>query len=222
METITIYGETDSYLVCEKPAGVLSEKGGLPDLLCEQTGLKELFPVHRLDRPVSGGIVYAKTAAAAADLSGQIARGETEKEYLAVLEGCPEEPEGTWSDLLFHDRTKNKTYVVDRKRAGVREARLSYKVLGMAGMEDSQFSLVRFLLYTGRTHQIRAQSASRGLPVAGDRRYGSRYREENIALRCAGLRFRDPDTGETVGYRIPIPQTGLWGYFRTDYDKTFI
>ena len=216
MEKITIYGETDSYLVCEKPAGIQSEKGGLPDIVCEQNGSKELFPVHRLYRPVSGGIVYAKTAAAAADISGQIARGETEKEYLAVLEGCPEEHEGTWFDLLFHDRTKNKTYVVDRKRAGVREARLSYRVVGTAACGEMQFSLVRFLLETGRTHQIRAQSASRGLPVVGDRRYGSKYREGGVALRTARLRFRDPDTGEPAEYSFPVPETGVWQYFKTD------
>ena len=216
MKKITVYGETDSYLVCEKPSGVLSEKGGLPDIVCEQTGLKELFPVHRLDRPVSGGIVYAKTAAAAADLSGQIAHGETEKEYIAVLEGCPEEKEGVWSDLLFHDRTKNKTYVVDRKRAGVREARLSYRVVATAEYEGTKFAMVCFLLETGRTHQIRAQSASRGFPVAGDRRYGSKYRKGDVALRTVRLRFRDPDTGKTAEFTFPIPDTGVWRYFKKD------
>ncbi len=211
MKTILLYQETDSWVVCEKPAGVLSEKGGLPDLLCTQLGLDEVFPVHRLDRPVTGGILFAKTRQAAAALSAQAADGRMHKEYTALVEGDPGS-EGAWTDLLFHDRSRNKTYVVDRKRAGVREASLSYVKEAETEVDGIRFSLVRIRLETGRTHQIRAQFASRGFPVAGDRRYGSRYRGPSLYLRTARLAFTDPDTGEKMDIRFPLPDEGLWKF----------
>lgn len=209
METILLYQETDSWVVCEKPAGVLPEKGGLPDLLCAQLGLREVFPVHRLDRPVSGGILFAKTRQAAASLSAQAVDGRMCKEYLALVEGDPG-TEGTWTDLLFHDRNRNKTYVVDRKRAGVREAKLSFVKEAEAEADGIRFSLMRIRLETGRTHQIRAQFASRGFPVAGDRRYGSKYRGTGLYLRTGRLVFTDPDTGEERDLCFPLSDEGLW------------
>lgn len=209
MEMILLYQETDSWVVCEKPAGVLSENGGMPDLICAQLGLREVFPIHRLDKPVSGGILYAKTRQAAATLSAQVADGRMRKEYAALVEGDPGS-EGAWTDLLFHDRSRNKTYVVDRKRAGVREASLSYVKEAETETDGIRFSLVRVRLETGRTHQIRAQFASRGFPVAGDRRYGSRYRGPSLYLRTVRLVFADPDTGEERDLRFPLPDEGLW------------
>ena len=114
--------------VCVKPVGTSAQAeapGAMPQLLRAQLGCEAVFPVHRLDQIVGGVMVYAKTQPAAAALSRQVQAGGLQKEYLAVLRGAPERQADTLCDLLYHDRTKNKTYVVTRKRAGAREARLA-------------------------------------------------------------------------------------------------
>ena len=170
-------------VVCLKPAGVLStdEPGGMPELLRRALGEPEtgcVRTVHRLDRPVGGVMVYAKTAQQAARHTQSMGEGRMQKAYLAVLTGCPEETSGTLEDLLFHDRVKNKTYVVRRPRGGVKKAVLSYEILA----EAEGLSLARVRLQTGRTHQIRVQFASRGFPLLGDGKYGSRDNRCTCAL----------------------------------------
>ena len=187
-------------LVCIKPVGVLAEShhgNGLPDLV--QTHLVKIgesncgvYTVHRLDRGVGGLTVLARSSDAAAKLSLQIQKGEFIKEYLAVLIGVPENKEDTLKDLLFRDASQGKTYVVDRMRKGVREASLSYQYLGSRMDGERTLSLVRIRLHTGRTHQIRVQFASRGLPLYGDSRYGSGDKSDNPALYAWHLQFRKP------------------------------
>ena len=114
-----------------------------------------------------------------------------QKTYLAVLTGCPAEKAGTLEDLLFHDRVKNKTYVVKRMRGGVKQAKLHYEILA----RQDGLSLVRIRLETGRTHQIRVQFASRGLPLLGDGKYGTnefnrKYRVKTQALCAYKLSFK--------------------------------
>ena len=178
--------------VCRKEPGMDSEKD-VPEALKVQLG-GEIYPIHRLDKGVAGLMVFARTKAAAADLSRAVTEGTLEKEYLALVHGCPP-TEGTWEDLLWKDSRKNKVFVVKRQRAGVREAKLSYKVL-VPGEE----SLVRVHLYTGRSHQIRVQFASRGYPLVGDHKYGSRSKEENIRLFSARLTF--PWQGKTLHFDL--------------------
>ena len=186
--------EDDALLVCIKPRRLLSAKdaSGSPAVTDElRSGL---FPVHRLDREATGLMVFAKTAESAAFLSD--AMGKTVcKEYLALCEGQPA-PSGELTDLLYHDRFKNKTYVVRRKRSGVREARLSYEVL-----RGGETSLLHVLLHTGRTHQIRVQFASRGYPLCGDRKYGAKTGGE-LQLYAWRLTFPHPD-GRTLTYTLP-------------------
>ena len=206
---IEILQETKTSVVCVKPVGIAAQgtdPQALPQLLAAQLGC-EVYPVHRLDQTVGGVMVYAKTAKEAARLTQSMGEGGMQKTYLAVLTGCPEETSGMLEDLLFHDRVKNKTYVVRRPRGGVKKAVLSYEILA----EAEGLSLARVRLQTGRTHQIRVQFASRGFPLLGDGKYGSRIKGD-IALQSARLRFIHPDTGKVMDFRLPVPGTWpAWG-----------
>ncbi len=206
--------EDSCILVCQKPAGVISEEGGLPELLKQESGTPELFCVHRLDRETAELMVYAKTGAAAAALSAAIAAREMQKEYLAVAAG--ETPaQGEWRDLLYRDRQKNKSYVVKRMRRGVREAVLRFETCGRA----EGLSLVRIALETGRSHQIRVQFASRGFPLVGDGRYGSAYRDAPLALFAAALSFPHPETGERLAFTAGPPPLWPWTCFDSKQDR---
>lgn len=141
-------------------------------------------------------MVFAKTREAAVFLSAHLTAG---KEYLALAEGAPcKEPEELY-DLLFHDRARNKTYVVRRTRAGVREARLICTPLRL--LPDGRAAL-HLQLLTGRTHQIRVQLGSRGCPVCGDRKYGAQAAPGGIALYAWRLRVPHPD-GRSLTFRLP-------------------
>lgn len=167
--------------VCVKPVGVDSESQ-LSALLQEALG-GEIFTVHRLDKNVGGVMVYARTKKAAALLSRLIQEGQMVKEYVACVHGTPPE-EGDWEDLLFKDSRKNKVFVVDRKRTGVKDARLEFQRL-IAG----ERSLMWIRLHTGRSHQIRAQFSSRGFPLVGDHKYGSRAVETAPMLFSCRITF---------------------------------
>ena len=183
--------QTKDIVVCIKPVGVDSEKG-MPGLLADALG-GSFYPVHRLDQGVGGLMVFARSPKAAAELGILIAQGQLSKEYLALVHGCPEDTEGRMEDLLWKDSRKNKVYVVSRQRAGVKKAALRYRVL-----RKGEKSLVRVYLETGRSHQIRVQFASRGFPLVGDHKYGSRSRETQIHLFSAALEF--PWKGETLRF----------------------
>lgn len=204
---IEILKETPDYLVCIKPANVQvnEEPGGIVDLIrqTKEDPNLPLFVVHRLDKPVAGLMVFAKNKKMAATLSAAITDKSFIKEYLAVVEGKLEEESGRWDDLLFHDSKRNKTYVVDRSRKGVREASLQYSVIATT----DTLSLVRIRLLTGRTHQIRAQFSSRKHPLAGDKRYGATVMCSNIALWSCHLEFLD----ECI--EMEPPKTDPWIQF---------
>ena len=202
---IEILKETARYLVCVKPAGTAAQgtqAEAMPQLLSAQLGCG-IFPVHRLDQAVGGVMVYARTKQAAAALSRAIQEGRMEKDYLAVLTKPMAEASGTLRDLLYHDRVKNKTYVVKRKRNGVKEAVLDYETLA-SGAEGT---LVRVHLHTGRTHQIRVQFASRGCPLAGDGKYGGKGSAP--LLWSYRLAFPDPRDG-TMRIFERRPEESAW------------
>ena len=200
----------ETLLVCVKPAGVLStdEPGGVPELARLELGDEkaQVRTVHRLDRVVSGLMVLARTAAAASELSRQIRENEFEKAYLAVVHGHPEEKEGTMVDLLQRCKQERKTYVVTQMDKGVQEAILDYRVLA----ENADMSKVYISLRTGRTHQIRCQFSSRGIPLVGDRKYSLLEDGCNIALWSHRIAFTHPATGERVEFQLNPPDQYPW------------
>ena len=191
-------------IVAEKPQGVLSQsdKNGGESMVTKLQALTggEIYPVHRLDKETGGVMVYAKTQKAAATLSRDISEHRFYKEYLAVVHGVTEENSGTFCDLLFHDRAKNKSYVVKRERKGVKKAELCYEVLETKEKDGEKYSLLRVVLHTGRTHQIRVQFASRHFPLAGDRKYGAQDGCKNLGLWAQRLKFFHPETGEEMEF----------------------
>ena len=207
---IEILKETARYLVCVKPVGTAAQgtqAEAMPQLLSAQLGC-DIFPVHRLDQTVGGVMVFAKTAQEAARLTQAMGQGQMQKTYLAVLTGCPAERAGTLEDLLFHDRAKNKTYVVRRQRGGVKQARLHYEILA----EQDGLSLARIRLETGRTHQIRVQFASRGCPLVGDGKYGSRVNAASPALWSYALTLPGAG-GKEERFCVQPEMQGAWEPF---------
>jgi len=201
----------DEYLlVCVKPAGVLStdEPGGVPELARRALGDPgaQVRTVHRLDRVVSGLMVLARSQQAASALSEQIRKHQFEKEYLAVVHGCPAEASGTYRDLLLRNKQERKTYVVRQGAKGVQEAILDYRVLKTNG----QLTRVSITLQTGRTHQIRAQFSSRELPLVGDRKYSLFDDDCEIALWSYRLSFLHPYTGKRMEFVQQPPECYPW------------
>ena len=202
-----IYEDQD-VVVCVKPARVLStdEPGGVPDLLREELGTEDFRTVHRLDRVVSGLMVVARNAAAASELSRQIREDAFEKEYVAVVRGALKEECGQMRDLLGRDKARKMTFVAPEPAKGVQEAVLDYWLLSKNG----EFSKVRIRLHTGRTHQIRVQFASRGLPLVGERKYSELNDPCEIALWSYRLEFTHPKTGEKMEFTLEPPQEYPW------------
>ncbi|MGM9550281.1 MAG: RluA family pseudouridine synthase [Faecousia sp.] len=196
--------------VCIKPARVLStdEPGGLPELVREALGDPgaDVRTVHRLDRVVSGVMVLARNAETASELSRQIREDQFHKEYLAVVHGCPGEPEGTFRDLLARDKARRMTFVAQEPGKGVQEAVLSYEVLS----RGADMTKVKVLLQTGRTHQIRVQFASRGMPLVGERKYAVLSDDCEIALWSHAVGFTHPGTGKWVEFSKEPPAVFPW------------
>ena len=199
-----------NFLVCIKPARVLStdEPGGLPELVRHALGNPnaDVRTVHRLDRVVSGVMVLARSAAAASELSRQIREDQFTKEYLAVVHGCPKPESGTLTDLLFRDKARRMTMVASHPEKGVQEAVLDYQVLHCAG----DISRVKVHLRTGRTHQIRVQFASRGMPLVGERKYATLGDPCEIALWSHKIGFFHPATGERMEFSQEPPEGYPW------------
>lgn len=205
---VNILYEDKWLCLCIKEPGILSEEGGMPELLKEQCGMAH-FCVHRLDRAVGGLMVYARDSRTAGKLSALVSGREFEKEYLAIVQGKPENDSGEMCDLLFKDSSKNKSYVVSRMRKGVKEAKLEYEVI----CTHNESILVKIKLHTGRSHQIRVQFSSRSMPLLGDVKYGSVYKDCSIALWSHRLSFKHPVTGKTIDISQLPPQVSPWTDF---------
>lgn len=177
-------------IVCVKPVGLDSEKQ-IPEKLKEMFDT-EIYTLHRLDLNVGGVMVYARNKHTAAKLSKVIQEGNMIKEYVAMVHGKPEK-EGILEDLLWKDSKKNKVFVVKRQRNGVKKAKLEYNVL-----KEDEHSLVHIRLYTGRSHQIRVQFSSRGYPLVGDHKYGSKDKKTEPMLFSCRITF--PYKGKELSF----------------------
>lgn len=211
MSQVQLLFENEYLAVAIKPCGVLSEDTGddssMPGILRKKLGC-DVFPIHRLDRAVGGTMLFAKNRKGAAYLSDLASKGLIKKEYLAVVDGVPDE-KGEMTDLLFKDSSRNKSFVVKRMRRGVKSATLRFE-----RMEKTDgISLVKVELVTGRSHQIRVQFASRGMPLLGDGKYGSRDSKCQIALWCFRLTFSGID-GETLTLSSLPEEQYPWDRFR--------
>lgn len=223
--------EDAALVVLDKPVGLSSEEG-VPAALRAHWNAPDAFVgvVHRLDTGVSGLMVYARTPAAAAALSRQVTQsqdayavqdGRAEgkaaapqfvKQYRAVIAGAPDAQlpaAGVLRDYLFKDSRKGRVFPVSRPRKGVREAVLEYRILATAG----ESSLAEITLHTGRTHQIRVQFSSRGMPLVGERKYAVLDDPCEIALWSAKIGFHYPETGEWAEFSKEPPAVFPWTEF---------
>ena len=208
-------------LLCEKPVGVLSESSdsdeNMPTMLGEALRARgergEVYPVHRLDRAVGGLMVFARDSATAGKLSALIADRRMTKQYLCLVHGAPAETEGELRDLLFKDSTRNKTFVVKRSRRGVKEAWLTYRALSSAAPTPwGDCSPILVTMGTGRSHQIRVQFSTRGMPLVGDGKYGGSDNGTTVALFSHRIAFTHPRTGKTVD--VSLTPSGMpWELF---------
>ena len=166
--------------------------------------------VHRLDRPVGGCMVFAKTSKGASRLSEAVRTHKLQKEYVAILDGIPKQKEGTLEDYLIKDSRTNMVHTTSDHTKG-KYARLQYKVIA----EKDGRCLVHILLDTGRPHQIRVQFASRGTPLLFDQRYNKHATKGQIALWAVRLTFPQPGTKEPITV-IDLPDNGHWHGFEVN------
>ena len=196
---IEILHKSKDFIVCVKPQGIPSQSDTTNDedmtsLLSTQ--LKEInenndiFVVHRLDRATGGIMLYARNKNAAAEFSRLVSEKDGfEKHYITVVSGAPKTENGNMSDYLFKDSAQKKAFVVKNDRKGAKLASLDYEVAKTVKYDEKTFSLLKIKLNTGRFHQIRAQLSSRGMPIYGDGKYGSREKAPNFALWAVKLCF---------------------------------
>jgi 23S rRNA pseudouridine1911/1915/1917 synthase len=227
---IEILLEDNHCLAVNKPAGLLSQgdESGDPSLVTwageylktryQKPGNAYVGLLHRLDRPTSGVVLLARTSKAAGRLSEQFRKGTIAKLYWAIVEGHPRQDEGVWVDFLQKNERENRVRVVEPAANQIRQAEVSYRVLKSAG----KFSKLELQPVTGRSHQLRAQLAARGLPIMGDLKYGASRAlaagdgHRRIALHARQLCFRHPIRGEVISVVAPAPAdwpesaTGLW------------
>ena len=218
---VKVLYEDNHIIVAIKPCGVLSQSDGSgnPDMLTilkayikekySKPGEVYLGLVHRLDRPVSGVMVFARTSKAASRLSEQIRTRKVEKIYRCVVKGVLE-GSGRLENYIYKDESRNMVTVSDTERPGYKTSYLDYKALA----SKDGLTLVEVKLGTGRSHQIRAQMAHAGYPLFADQKYGEADKGcKDIALEAYKLTFEHPVKREFITFEAPIPQEFPWNLF---------
>ena len=164
--------------------------------------------VHRLDRPVAGLVVFARTSKTLARLNIMFSNGEVHKTYWAITQNCPETEAGTLTDWIVRNEKQNKSYAYDHEVPNAKKAVLNYHVIG----HSDHYSLIEVQLLTGRHHQIRCQLAHIGCPIKGDLKYGARRSnpDGSISLLSHVMEFVHPVSKQTIKTVSPIPNDSLW------------
>ena len=167
--------------------------------------------VHRLDRPVQGVVVLAKTSKALARLNNMFRTADVHKTYWAITKNRPEEPEGTLTHWLVRNEKQNKSYAYDTEKPNAKKAVLHYKLLA----ESDNYNLMEINLMTGRHHQIRCQMAHIGCPIKGDLKYGAKRSniDGSISLLARKIEFVHPVSKEQITVVAPLPDDTLWRSF---------
>ncbi len=226
MENLNVLYEDNHIIIVEKEVNIPSQSdktGDIDMLTIIKQYIKEKYNkpgnvyvglVHRLDRPVGGVMVFAKTSKAASRLSNQVREKTIKKQYLAVVDGKFEKNTGTLEDYLYKDERNNISKVVKPEKRGAKYAKLEYQVLGYK--PDKDLSLVKINLYTGRHHQIRLQLANSGHSIFGDQKYGTRGKGKQIALWAYHLQLEHPITKEKMNFTVLPKATGTWSW---DFEK---
>jgi len=170
--------------------------------------------VHRLDRPTSGVVVFAKTSKALERLNAQFREKETNKTYWAIVENKPKEPKGSLRDYLKKNETQNKSYVVNENSPGAKLALLNYELLA----SSANYHLLEVTIETGRHHQIRAQLSKIGCVIKGDLKYGAKRanKDASIGLHARSLRFLHPTTKEEITIVANPPADAVWDFFMNE------
>ena len=169
---------------------------------------------HRLDRPVSGLVVFAKTSKALPRLNEMFRNGEVKKTYWAIVKECPKETEGELVHYLVRNEKQNKSYAYDKEVKNSKKAVLHYKLIG----HSQNYYLLEVELKTGRHHQIRCQLAKMGCPIKGDLKYGSPRSnpDGSICLHARTVQFVHPVSKEMIRLTAPVPEGNLWNGFEID------
>jgi len=222
---MTVVYEDNHLLIVNKACGeiVQVDKTGDPSLeVTLKQWLKEKYNkpgnvflgvTHRLDRPVTGLVIFAKTSKVLPRLNEQFKMGEIHKTYWAIVKQAPALPEGMLEHYLFRNEKQNKSYVCDANKSGSKRALLHYKLIG----KSDSYYLLEIELYTGRHHQIRCQLAAIGCPIKGDLKYG--YPRSNpdggISLHSRRVQFVHPVSGLAIDVTAPLPEgDAIWKNFR--------
>jgi RluA family pseudouridine synthase len=218
-------------LLTQAPPGIDSLEVRIKDYLRTRSGRGDevyLGVPHRLDRPVSGALVVAKSRRAARRLAEQFQGRLVQKKYLALVEGRLQSPQGTWSDYVRKTPGEARAEITDRRAAGARPAVLHYRVV----LFRSNLTWLEIELETGRMHQIRVQASARGTPIVGDELYGANRpfgparedpRERWIGLHARSLTFRHPKNRQLVSVAAPLPAAWTeFGLSETDWAESWL
>jgi 23S rRNA pseudouridine1911/1915/1917 synthase len=220
--TSILFEDNHLIVINKKPSEIVQgDKTGdktMPDTIKEYLKVKYNKPgnvfcgvIHRLDRPTSGAVVFARTSKGLERMNAQFREKETNKVYWAIVEQKPEKPVGSLVHFLKKNETKNKSFVTDSEKGGAKEAKLTYQLIA----SSERYYLLEITLETGRHHQIRAQLAAIGCFIKGDVKYGAKRSNEDgsICLHARRLTINHPVTKEVLTFTADTPNTAIWKIF---------